>query len=314
MQLRDLVLHLPPQHFWLAIGLIVLAAASAFFLAFRWLHRARLIADTPPAKIRSAAQGYVELEGRAKLMDGEPIHAPLSGASCVWYSYKVEKRETNHEYGRRTTRWQTIESGVSEAIFHLEDDTGRCIVDPEGAEVIPSVRLRWHGRLARPGYAPPKTRFWDCFFSSGPYRYTEYRIQPNDPLYAIGQFVSLGGPERVNLHTEVGDLLNRWKRNRAELIRRFDADGDGEINAEEWETVRQQAEREVLASWRERASQTEFHLMKKPDYGRPYILSVVPQAVLTGRYRRNAWLAALGFLSAGSLAAWALQLRFGSIL
>lgn len=314
MQLRDLVLHSPPQHFWLAIGLAAMAAASAFFLAFRWLHRARLIADTPTAKIRSAAQGYVELEGRAKLMNGEPIHAPLSGARCVWYSYKVERRETDHEYGRRTTRWRTIERGVSEAIFHLEDDTGRCIVDPEGAEVIPSVRLRWRGRLARPGYAPPQPRFWDSLFSSGPYRYTEYRIQPDDPLYAIGQFVSLGGPESVNLHTEIGDLLNRWKRNRAELIRRFDADGDGEINAEEWETVRRHAEREVLASWRERTKQSEFHLMKKPDYGRPYLLSVVPQAVLTGRYRRNAWLAALAFLSTGSSAAWALQLRFGSIL
>jgi hypothetical protein len=314
VRFHDLILQSPPQHFWLAIGLVALAGVAAFYLAFRWLHRARLIADTPTAKIRSAAQGYVELEGHAKLMNGEPIHAPLSGARCVWYSYKVEKRETDYEDGRSTTRWRTIERGVSEAIFHLEDETGRCIVDPDGADVTPSVRLKWRGQLPRPGYAPQQTGFWASLFSFGPYRYTEYRIQPDDPLYAIGQFVSLGGADSVNLRTEVGDLLRRWKQNRSELIRRFDANGDGEIDAEEWEIVRQHAEREVMTSWRERTKQTEFHLMKKPNYGRPYLLSVIPQDKLAKRYHRNAWIAALGFLIAGSSTTWALHLRFGSIL
>lgn len=313
MQFRDLILQSSPQHFWLAAGLAALAGAASFHLAFRWLHRARLIADTPTAKVRSAAQGYVELEGRAKLMEGEPIHAPLSGARCVWYSYKVEKRETDYEDGRRSSRWRTVERGVSEAIFHLEDDTGRCIVDPDGADVAPSVRLKWRGHLPRPEHAPQRTGFWNSLFSSGPYRYTEYRIQENDPLYAIGQFVSLGGADGANLRTEMGDLLNRWKQNRSGLIRRFDANGDGEIDAEEWETARQHAEREVIASWRERTRPTEFHLMKKPDYGRPYLLSVIPQDKLTERYRRNAWLAVLGFLIAGCSTAWALHLRFGSV-
>ncbi|MGX2039111.1 GIDE domain-containing protein [Methylocaldum sp. MU1018] len=312
--MRDFVLQSSPQHFWLAIVAASLTGAACFCIAFRWLHRARLIADTPTAKIRSAAQGYAELEGRARLMEGEPIHAPLSGAPCVWYSYKVEKRGSDDEDGRSTTGWQTIESGVSEAIFHLEDDTGRCIVDPDHAEVTPSVRLRWRGRLARPGYAPPQTGFWDLLFSSGPYRYTEYRIQADDPIYAIGQFVSLDGADSISFDTEVGDLLSRWKRNRSELIRRFDANGDGEIDAEEWETVRQHAEREVMASWRERTRQAEFFLMKKPSHGRPYILSAIPQEKLTGRYRRNAWLAVLGFLIAGSATSWALHLRFGSVL
>src|SRR5690606_33056614 len=122
-----------------------------------------------------AAQGYLELEGRARMMVGEPIHAPLSGALCVWYSYKVEEREADYQAGRSTSRWRTIERGVSEAIFYLEDDTGRCIVDPDGAEVTPSVRLKWHGKLARPGCAPNQTGLWDSLFSSGPYRYTECR-------------------------------------------------------------------------------------------------------------------------------------------
>lgn len=311
MSFHDLILRTPPHHFWLALGCAAFTSAVSFYLAFRWLHRARLIADTPTAKVRSAAQGYLELEGRARMMDGEPIHAPLSGAPCVWYSYKVEERETDYQAGRSTSRWRTIERGVSEAIFYLEDDTGRCIVDPDGAEVTPSVRLKWHGKLARPGYAPNQVGFWDSLFSSGPYRYTECRIQINDPLYAIGQFLSLGGTTGADFRIEVADLLSLWKRDRSELIRRFDKDGDGEINTDEWETVRQQAEREVMASWHGRTKQTEAHLMRKPGYGRPYLLSVIPQAKLTKRYRRNAWLAMIAFLLAGSTATWALNLRFG---
>src|SRR5690606_7875442 len=140
-----------------------------------------------------------------------------------------------------------------------------------------------HGKLARPGCAPNQTGLWDSLFSSGPYRYTECRIQINDPLYAIVQFLSLSGTNGTDFLTEVSVLLSLWKRDRSELIRRFDKDGDGEINAEEWETVREQAEREVMASWRGRTKQTEAHLMRKPGYGRPYLLSVIPKAKLTKR-------------------------------
>lgn len=49
-----------------------------FYLGFRQLHRARLIEDTPTSRIRSAAQGYAELEGRAVAL-GDPLYAPLSG-------------------------------------------------------------------------------------------------------------------------------------------------------------------------------------------------------------------------------------------
>ena len=48
--------------------------------------------DTPTSKIRSAAQGYVELSGHGELMEGPKIIAPLTSKYCTWYSYKVEER------------------------------------------------------------------------------------------------------------------------------------------------------------------------------------------------------------------------------
>ncbi len=98
------VLELDPVAFWFLIALIAAAAVAGFYFAFRFLRRARIIRDTPTSKIRSAAQGYLELEGRGELMEGEPIVAPLTGQTCTWYRYKVEKREVRYSNGKQ---WHT---------------------------------------------------------------------------------------------------------------------------------------------------------------------------------------------------------------
>ncbi|HEY1992361.1 MAG TPA: hypothetical protein VGH71_07845, partial [Gammaproteobacteria bacterium] len=64
----------------------------AFFMGWRFQRRLRIIAETPKSLIRSAAQGYVELQGIARLMPGPPIVAPLTGKRCVWWSYRIERR------------------------------------------------------------------------------------------------------------------------------------------------------------------------------------------------------------------------------
>src|SRR4030067_2822595 len=75
------------------IAVAVLTAGSAFCSWRTWRHvsHVRLIEDTPTAKIRSAPQGYVELEGLGKLMDGPPIIARLTGLPCVWDRYTIEE-------------------------------------------------------------------------------------------------------------------------------------------------------------------------------------------------------------------------------
>ena len=306
----DLVHGATTQQFWLTMILLGLAGVACLFLGLRGLLRARLIADLPTSKTRSAAQGYVELEGRAKIMQGEPIYAPLSGVPCAWYSFKVEQR--GRDMDDRSSGWQIIEKGVSEAIFHLRDDMGLCIIDPEGADVTPSVRLCWRGQTVRPGYAPRESGFWSRLLSFGPYRYTECRIHDNDRLYALGQFVSLGGSDAVSLDEETRDVLSAWKRDRAGLLRRFDANGDGQIDLPEWELARHAAEREVIATIRERQrEQPEFNLMKKPAYGRPFILSCIPQDEMIARYRRTAFAAISAFLMLGAALTWSVNMRLG---
>ena len=149
----------PPGEFWFATGALALAALATLIATFVFVKRARLITDTPTAKIRSAPQGYVELCGYGKMLDGPPIHAPLTHAPCVWWWYKIEERRTSHSNGKRTTRWVTIDQGRSDALFLLVDDTGECIVDPEAAKVIPEIRHRWHGSTRRPSGGPKSGGF-----------------------------------------------------------------------------------------------------------------------------------------------------------
>lgn len=304
--LRDL----SPAVFWIGLCALGALAALSCRAGFRAWHRSRTIADTPTSKVRSAAQGIAELTGRAQALPGAPIYAPLSGMPCVWWRYSVERRGRDANGG--DSIWNEIESGVSEAIFNLTDETGACIVDPDGAEVTPAIRLCWSGMSERPLYAPQKTGFWRRLFSFGAYRYTECRIHENDAVYALGWFATLHDAAAASLAERARDLLAAWKRDRAGLLRRFDRDGDGEIDQEEWEEARRAAEREALAQIETPGTLDETtSVIKMPPHGQPFILSCVSQNSLIARYRLQAWAGIAGFFALGALATWAINARLG---
>jgi len=315
MDFTNTVVDATSVQFSLGITLTIALALAGFYLAFRFLHRYRIMQDIPTSKVRSAAQGYTELEGTAKLMPGTPITSPLSGIPCAWYRYSVEERQGSYSdtfFGDKdNNHWRTIEKGVSDGIFHLEDDTGKCIIDPEGAEVIPNIRLRWYGRYRRPHSIPTSNNPFKALFFGGRYRYTEQRIHDNSTLYAIGEFHSIGGVETdTTLRSEARDLLALWKRDQQTLLKRFDQNGDGEIDMQEWDLARQQALQETKKSHREQAKRQQLHILKKPIVDRqPFLLSAEPQATLISRYMWFTSAAVTGFLIAGIISTWAIHIR-----
>ncbi|HET7395548.1 MAG TPA: hypothetical protein VFK12_03845, partial [Gammaproteobacteria bacterium] len=76
-----------PGDFWITAGIAVLLALAGFAGFLLFLRRLRFVEETPQSLIRSAAQGYVELQGACRLMPGAPIIAPLTRQPCVWWSY-----------------------------------------------------------------------------------------------------------------------------------------------------------------------------------------------------------------------------------
>lgn len=287
----DFPLRLDPFEYRMLVMVVIVVAVGAFIAAFVSLCRARLIEDTPTSRIRSAAQAYVELEGEAVMMEGVPIVAPLTLLPCAWFRYRVEERVENN---RGDARWRTLRRGTSDGIFVLRDDTGDCVVDPDGATVTPSACEVWYGDTPTP---PPVRRNKTVWRHGGRYRYREERIHAGDYLYAIGEFRSTGGAEGPAHADAVRALLAEWKRDRSALLARFDDNRDGAIDVDEWGRARRAAEQEVVTELALRSAEPEVALLSRPRSDpRPFLLSTLPPRDLILRYR---------LLAAGLLALFA---------
>ena len=294
-----------PAPFWLGTGIAALLMAVLFFTAFRQMQHARLLQDTPTSRIRSAAQGYVKLQGHARLLPGPEIFSPLSGARCCWWSYKVERQETVTRNGKRSTEWVTVEAETSGELFLIADETGDCIVDPQGATVHPSLRRSWRGRTRRPERLP-QGRSWLQF---GEYRYTEQLLQFGDWICAMGQFRSQGLQQDFDEAADLRELLAEWKRDQQDLLQRFDADASGHIDAQEWEAVRRAALVQVRSQQVQRSLDPEVHVLGHCRNGRPFLLSTLDESQLLRRHRWTVALALPAALGLGVLLAMALQAR-----
>lgn len=296
--------------FWLTVAVLAAAALACFGFSFHYLRRARLLEDVPTSRVRSAAQGFVELDGIARLMDGPAIAGPLTGLPCVWWEYKVEERVTTGSGKNRRTHWRTLRSGCSECLFVIDDDTGTCVVDPDGASVTTHGRDRWRGHHSR-WAGPPPAAGWRRWLG-GRFRFTERRLARNRPLYALGWFRTEGGAgSDFDTGEEVRAKLVAMKADQQELLRRFDADGDGTIDFDEWEDARRAAEDEVRAEQLARALRPGVHVLAEPprQSGRPFLLSAVPQDRLTRRFRIAATALLTAFFAVGGAATFIIGAR-----
>ena len=295
------------------IAVAALTAGSAYCSWRTWRHvsHVRLIEDTPTCKIRSAPQGYVELEGAGKLMDGPPIIARLSGLPCVWYRYRIE------EYTRSGNKnhWEVIDKGESTETFWLQDETGRVVVDPEGAEVTPRHKDSWQsGSMSGIAHVSYVKSFFNTRSSGSQYRLTEERINSGEHLYALGLLRNISSyTSQSSVDEDMRALLSDWKKNQPELISRFDINKDGQIDEKEWMLARAQARRDVMKNRQEQIIQSADGLnLLGPtgDYARPYILSAFTQAELTRRYKLWAALYAGACFFLGLATVWVFNAKF----
>jgi E3 Ubiquitin ligase len=296
----------------LAIG--GLLALGAGWGAYAMLIRKRILQDTPTALIRSAPQGYIELQGRAELMDGDPIFAPLSSRTCVWYRYRVEEKHRRRTGNGNRSQWRTVDSNVSDSLFYLVDSTGRCAIDPEGATVTPSSRDVWYGNSRIPGRLDNDTgwtRFTGVSQIGRNFRYIEERIDPGDPLYALGDFTTHGGAGAAfDRSTEVREVLREWKLNNAEMLARFDSNKDGEIDLQEWEGARRAAETEVDVKRSKVAAAPPVDVLGHTRGSRkPFVIAARTEAEMLSRFHWSAvGLLALATVS-GAAVLWMLSIR-----
>ena len=305
----------PVFQFWWATGVTGVVGLGLGRLAFVNFKRKRLIEDIPLSKIRAAAQGYVKLQGVTELLDGDPIEAPLSLRTCVWFRYSIERREqSTSARGRIKTRWSTIERGVSEHIFALRDGSGRCVIDPDHAIVTPSQQSTWYGSSRIPPPIPGG-QGWAVRLDLGrftrDFRYKEQRIDLRAGLYALGDFNThralVGG---ANESQDVALLLREWKADRANLMRRFDTNHDGELSLDEWEQARLAAQTEIQQR-HESTPPPSIDVLAASDHSdRPYLLAATTEHRLLSALSRRAVGFVICAMLCSLLIAGAASLRF----
>jgi E3 Ubiquitin ligase len=256
------------KHSYLALATLGGAGiAAGMYMFFRRWKQRRLLEDTPAAHIRSAPQGYVKLSGRARSVDGKSLHAPLTGRSCVWWSYRVEQRGRNR---RPAIAWGN-DCGVSERRFLLVEQGDHCLVDPDGADIEPSDRKVWYGNS--PDEIPPALLGGISFGFGQSYRYVEAILTEDAELSVLGEFRADTGTVTNSIDDEAAALLNRWKQNQPALIARFDTNHDGRIDAAEWEAARAAALEEAQRNKLQQAPQARVCVLGKPRSHQPFLIA-----------------------------------------
>ncbi|GGP28064.1 hypothetical protein [Silvimonas amylolytica] len=251
-----------PRDFLLLLCLI------AVMSGFAWVHHRRrymLMGGTPLTRIGSAPQGYVQVAGFAQALDDGPLVCPGIDMRCVWYQVVVEQRMSGMQNSGEYRYVDTLQSAHG---FLLADDTGRCLIDPDSAEIRSTDTMVEH---------------------KDNWRYTARMICEGEPIYAIGEFVSVR-EQPVDMKLAVSQKLAEWKRDRADLLRRFDTDRNGQIDENEWTAARHAAEREVSDETAEVNMQAPAHVMRASRDGRPFLVATEDPSEGVSRNRRWAWL------------------------
>lgn len=286
--------------YWIAAAFFGVVALLSLAACFSRLRRNRFITDTPLVRIRSAAQGYVRVAGRAGSPPGEDLKSPLTGRPCVWWDYRIDSREETDE-GKIVFR--KMEQATSVTPFLLTDADGECLVGPVGAEVTATCNDRWSGMSLHPD-GPPPDGFILSLTGDDQYRFHERLIAPGTALSVLGELRS--DTEFGAVEEKTQEILAQWKHNQPALLRRFDQDHDGQLSADEWAKARAaahtQAEATVLHSAIERVG-----VVGQTTHGEPFLIAPLDEKHLVRREKRNAVLLILGSVLSLALCIWAMS-------
>ncbi|MGE5197861.1 MAG: GIDE domain-containing protein [Deltaproteobacteria bacterium] len=218
-----------------------------FFKGFKNLRRKRKIENIPTSTVRGLAMGLVELIGKSKKFSS--IKSPLTGTECVFYRYTVERYQSSGRSGR----WVTVAQGDSCACpFWLDDDTGRVLVFPKGAELIMTVAFQFETGLGKSipenltDFLEEKSISYKSFLGNYSLRFKEWRLCEDEAAYVMGTASVPGQEDFLDRHKEkLIRRLEELKGNREEMAK-VDTNRDGEVSFEEWDLAVAKIEQELL--------------------------------------------------------------------
>ena len=155
------------------------------------------IKNTPTSKVEAVAIGLIELSGKALCQ--QDMASPITKNKCIYWKLQGEYYQSGKHGG-----WRNIYNDSSTNTFYLKDETGKILVDPNGAQVdIPSDNL-FQGYYSGKGFfgmshtqmdsravafidtLPPEKQRSFLNHRNENLKIIEYLIAEGDPLYVLG--------------------------------------------------------------------------------------------------------------------------------
>ncbi|OZA07046.1 MAG: hypothetical protein B7X95_00300 [Methylophilaceae bacterium 17-44-8] len=258
------IMHVGPSHWprflWACITISLFAATFHYWRLLK-------MQEAPVSTIAAAAQGYVELYGKAST--ATPLRTPFHGIPCVWYRAWVYANQQSPRGAEYFFDNRLLEYTESQSTLILSDDSGQCEVDLSGAEVIYYEARTWR---------------------KNNHRYVEQYLPANQNIYVIGHLDTrheLLHPSALN--QAVSARLKDMKSRPQQLLNQYDHNLNGEIDMDEWEKARQDVIHQVKSSHAMQAHTGSF-MLSKPADGHMFLISAKSPTQL--RLRHQQWLMA----------------------
>jgi len=247
--------------FWKASAgfAVTIAGFLMFCYAFVLFYYRRMVENTPTSKIRSLSMGMVELSGKAQRC--YDLKSSATKTRCVYYRCRYYRYEKSGD----TSRWVKTRDVSSGGIpFYLEDDTGRVLIHPKGAVMqAPMTVQSFQG-----SYIPTL-----AFQMNDPNKKVVEELIPEKArLYVLGSArIQKQGRKLLEI---IVDKLRTLKQSPT-MLSKYDVNGDGKIDGDEWESARDDAERMAYAEALARGPEaSEIVVVGKPRIGLlPFIIA-----------------------------------------
>jgi len=177
--------------FYAIAGVLAIVGVVLFVVGKKKSAFKSTIAEMPTKNIGQLMQTeYAEIKGTATC--DQPVTAPYSNLPCVYYSYKLMRRERRRSSsGSSSHTWRTIDSGSSGVPFTLTDSTGSVTVDPEGADFDAPVIVKGPVKSAdisqmMPEGVPKMLARMLSRLGSAPMKVEVRGVTPGQNLYVLG--------------------------------------------------------------------------------------------------------------------------------
>lgn len=179
----------------------VVGGVAGMVHGFRLRKQRNLIQETPTEDVESLSAGVSEVAGTARPHpEHGTIPAPFSEDECLVAEWEIEEYESDDDGGH----WETVARGVESVPFHVDDGTGKLLVDPhedavldvdedaeprirvDSGESPPSAVESFVAREPSVGASGDSLLGVLNFGSAGDRRYYHHLIRPGEEVYAFG--------------------------------------------------------------------------------------------------------------------------------